>query len=170
MQRYLIITLLGLILIGILGCSGTSAADKMIVKYDVELSMVRKASDINQRYQAPVADTMDMVRYAYEDDLFRSIWSVNEAGWNLSLYNKSEKPLLIDWDEVSYMDVDNMGHWVLVWHQTQRIGQSSNPKRDSQTRQYYRNSVFGRPCISIQHWHFGQASTLVDRFYRSQTL
>lgn len=129
MQRYLIITLLGLILIGILGCSGTSAADKMIVKYDVELSMVRKASDINQRYQAPVADTMDMVRYAYEDDLFRSIWSVNEAGWNLSLYNKSEKPLLIDWDEVSYMDVDNMGHRVLV--SGTKLSELGNPQTPS---------------------------------------
>lgn len=114
MQRYLILTLLGLILIGIFGCSGTSAADKMIVKYDVELSMARKASDINQRYQASVADTVDVVRYAYEDHLFRSIWSANEAGWNLSLYNKSEEPLLIDWDSVSYMDVDNMGHRVLA--------------------------------------------------------
>ncbi|MCB5286594.1 MAG: hypothetical protein LHW64_02170 [Candidatus Cloacimonetes bacterium] len=113
MQRYLIIMLLGLILIGIFGCSGSSA-DKMIVKYDVELSMVRKASDINQRYQAPVADTMGVVRYAYEDDLFRSIWSATEAGWNVVLYNKSEKPLMIDWDEVSYMDVDNIGHRVLV--------------------------------------------------------
>lgn len=113
MQRYVIIMLLALILFGIFGCSKKSS-DKMIVKYDVELSMVRKASDINQRYQAPVADTLDVVRYAYEDDLFRSIWSATEAGVNLTLYNKSEEPLKIDWERVNYQDVDGIDHRVLV--------------------------------------------------------
>jgi hypothetical protein len=112
MKKSLIFILLALILLGIIACSGGSK-DKMIVKYDVELSMVRKASDITQRYQAPVADTIDVVRYAYEDDLFRSIWSASEGGWDLVLYNKSERPLMIDWDEVSYIDVDNIGHSVL---------------------------------------------------------
>nr|MDK2850130.1 hypothetical protein [Candidatus Cloacimonadota bacterium] len=112
MQKSLIFLLLTLSLIGIFACSGGSK-DKMIVKYDVELSMVRKASDINQRYQAPVADTMDVVRYAYEDDLFRSIWSASEQGWDLELYNKSERPLMIDWDKVDYMDVENIRHRVL---------------------------------------------------------
>lgn len=129
MKRYLITMLLGLILFGIFGCSGKSAAKKMIVKYDVELSMVRKASDINQRYQAPVADTMDVVRYAYEDDLFRSIWSATEAGWNLVLYNKSEKPLMIDWDDVSYMDVDNIGHRVLA--SGTKLSERNNPQTPS---------------------------------------
>lgn len=113
MQRYVIIMLLALILFGIFGCSKKSS-DKMIVKYDVELSMVRKASDINQRYQAPVADTLDVVRYAYEDDLFRSIWSATEAGINLTLYNKSEEALKIDWEKVNYQDVDGIDHRVLV--------------------------------------------------------
>lgn len=113
MKRFLILALSGLVLLGVFACSGSSA-DKMIVKYDVELSMVRKASDINQRYRAPVADTLDVVRYAYEDDLFRSIWSMNEAGWNIVLYNKSEATLTIDWDEVTFMDVDNIGHRVLA--------------------------------------------------------
>lgn len=107
-----------IILIGMFGCASTgkSRAEIKIVKYDIELAMVRKASDINQRYRAPVADTTlaGPVRYTYEDDLFRSIWSADEGGWNLVLYNKSEKPILIDWDNVNYMDVDNIGHTVLA--------------------------------------------------------
>jgi hypothetical protein len=125
MKRYLTLTLLGIILLGMFACS-SSKTQKMIVKYDVELTMVRKASDINQRYQAPVADTLDVVRYAYEDDLFRSIWSATESGWNLVLYNKSEKPLMIDWDEVNYMDVDNIGHRVLV--STTKFSERNNPQ------------------------------------------
>jgi len=30
------------------------------------------------------------------------------------LYNKSEKPIMIDWNNVNYMDVDNIGHKVLI--------------------------------------------------------
>ena len=153
MKRYLIITLLVLILIGIVGCSGNRAkAKNMIVKYDVELSMVRKASDINQRYQAPVADTMDVVRYAYEDDLFRSIWSATEAGWNLSLYNKSEEPLMIDWDNVTYMDVDNMGHRVLA------SGTKLDKRNDPQT-----------PAVIPRRGDISETLYSADHVYHSST-
>lgn len=128
MKSSLIFMLLALTLFGVFACSGSSQ-ERMIVKYDVELSMVRKASDINQRYQAPIADTLDVVRYAYEDDLFRSIWSASEAGWDLVLYNKSEKPLMIDWDEVSYMDVDNIGHRVLS--SSTKYSERNNPQTPS---------------------------------------
>jgi len=117
MKRYLAFIALVIILMGMFGCATTSAGgEKMIVKYDMELSMVRSAVDINQRFRAPVADTTttDVTRYAFEDDLFRSIWSATEAGWDLVLYNKSEKPIMIDWNNVNYMDVDNIGHKVLI--------------------------------------------------------
>lgn len=114
MRKPILFMLLAIILLGMFACSVTGSSEKMIVKYDIELSMVRKASDYNQRYRAPVADTLDVVRYAYEDDLFRSIWSATEAGWNLTLYNKSEQTMTIDWDSVQYLDVDKIGHGVLV--------------------------------------------------------
>jgi len=96
------------------------------VKYDIALTRVRKASDINQRYQAPVADTLDQVRYVYEDDLFRSLWSASESGWDLTLYNKSEKTLTIDWDEAVYMDVDRIGRGVLS--STTKYADRNNPQ------------------------------------------
>lgn len=118
MKKSLALIAVVVVLLGIFGCSTTSKskAEKQIVKYDIELSKVRKASDINQRYRAPVADDSlgDVVRYAYEDDLFRSIWSATEAGWDLVIYNKSEAPIMINWDNVNYMDVDNIGHPVLI--------------------------------------------------------
>jgi hypothetical protein len=126
MKKSLLFLLLAVVLIGMFGCSGTASAPKMIVKYDMELSMVRKASDINQRYRAPVADTLDVVRYSYEDDLFRSIWSATEGGWNFTLYNKSEQALMIDWDEVVYMDVDRIGHPILA--SGTRYSERNNPQ------------------------------------------
>ncbi|HQQ67929.1 MAG TPA: hypothetical protein PLX77_03775 [Candidatus Cloacimonadota bacterium] len=117
MKRYLAIISIVIFLMGMFGCATTGAGgEKMIVKYDIELTMVRSAVDINQRYRAPVADTTttDVTRYTYEDDLFRSIWSATEAGWDLVLYNKSEKPIMIDWNNVNYQDVDNIGHKVLI--------------------------------------------------------
>ncbi|MDI3503587.1 MAG: hypothetical protein PWP64_523 [Candidatus Cloacimonadota bacterium] len=151
MQRFLILALLGLVLLGIFACSGGSD-DKMIVKYDVELSMVRKASDINQRYQAPVADTLEIVRYAYEDDLFRSIWSMNEAGWNLVLYNKSEATLTIDWDKVTYMDVDNIGHKVLA------SGTKYSMRNEAQT-----------PAVLPRRGNLTETLVSADHVYQSST-
>lgn len=116
MKPYLPILLALVILLSAFGCSTlTTSGEKKIVKYDIELTKVRKASDINQRYRAPVADTTlsDVVRYSYEDDLFRSVWSATEAGWDVVLYNKSEKPIVIEWDNVVYYDIDNIGHKVL---------------------------------------------------------
>lgn len=126
MRKSIISILLAAILLGMFACSGTSASEQMIVKYDIALTRVRKASDINQRYQAPVADTLDQVRYAYEDDLFRSLWSASESGWDLTLYNKSEKTLTIDWDEAVYMDVDKIGRGVLS--STTKYADRNNPQ------------------------------------------
>jgi len=126
MRKSILFLLLAIILLGMFACSATGKSERMIVKYDVELSMVRKASDINQRYRAPVADTMDVVRYAYEDDLFRSIISTTEAGWNITLYNKSEQALMIDWDNAQYLDVDRIGRGVLV--SGTRYSERNNPQ------------------------------------------
>ncbi|MCK9557326.1 MAG: hypothetical protein PHQ78_00980 [Candidatus Cloacimonetes bacterium] len=127
MRKPLVFILLVAVLLGIFGCSVTGSTEKMIVKYDIELALVRKASDINQRYQAPVADTtMGNARYVYEDDLFRSIWSASESGWELTLYNKSEKTLTVDWDEAVYMDVDKIGRGVLV--STTKYSERNNPQ------------------------------------------
>ncbi len=151
MKRTLIFILLALTLLAIFGCSGT-AQDRMIVKYDVELSMVRKASDINQRYQAPIADTLDVVRYAYEDDLLRSIWSASEGGWDMVLYNKSEKPLMIDWDEVVYMDVDNIGHRVLA--SSTKYSELSNPQT---------------PAVIPRRGNITESLVSADHVYQSST-
>ena len=117
MKKYLLILMAAILLFGIFACSGLGGGgEKMIVNYEIELSQVRKASDINQRYHAPVADdSMEgPTRYAYEDDLMRSIWSSTEAGWEVVFYNKSEKPVIIDWNDVVYYDVDKIGHTVLA--------------------------------------------------------
>lgn len=128
MKRTLFILLLIGVLMGIFSCS-LNSGEKPVVKYDIELTQVRKASDITQRYHAPIADTEEPGRYAYEDDLFRSIWSASEAGWELSLNNKSEKPMVIDWDEVVYMDVDKMAHSVMS--KDTKYAERENPQNPS---------------------------------------
>lgn len=151
-MRQSILFILLAIITGMVGCSGTRSAEKMIVKYDIELEMVRKASDINQRYRAPVADTMDVVRYAYEDDLFRGIWSATEAGWNLTIYNKSEQTLTIDWDEVQYLDVDRIGRGVLA------SGTRYSERNNSQT-----------PTVIPRRGNITESLVSKDHVYQSTT-
>lgn len=168
MKKVIMFSLIALLLLSFFGCAQNAAADKMIVKYDLELSMVRKPSDISQRYRAPVADTTQagIVRYAFEDDLFRSIWSATEAGWDVVLYNKSEMPIMIDWDNASYMDYDNIGHGVNI--SSTKPAERNNPqtptvipRRGNITEKLYSNdhvyqsSVTGswirRPLLPIDY-------------------
>lgn len=103
-------------LLGLFSCAANYTGERNIVKYDIELIQVRKTANINQRLKAPVADTTDaaLTRYVFEDDLLRSVWSADEAGWDVQIINKTEKPIMIDWDNASYMDYDNVGHSVLI--------------------------------------------------------
>jgi hypothetical protein len=149
MRKPILFMLLAIILLGMFACSVTGSSEKMFVKYDIELSMVRKASDYNQRYRAPVADTLDVVRYAYEDDLFRSIWSATEAGWNLTLYNKSEQTMTIDWDSVQYLDVDKIGHGVLVSVPNMPNATMLRRLLRSLAAATSRRHFSQRPCVSI---------------------
>ena len=115
MRKFIVFLLALVVLFSMFGCATTSTTEKTIVQYDMELSAVRKPIDPNVRQRSPQEDTSTgTLRYAYEDDLFRSIWSASEAGWDLVLYNKTEQPIMIDWDNATYMDFDTIGHAVLI--------------------------------------------------------
>ncbi|MFW5628887.1 MAG: hypothetical protein ACOCG6_06625 [Candidatus Cloacimonadaceae bacterium] len=117
MKRYLNILLFAVIALSLTSCGvigGVIGNEKMIVKYEIELSKVSKAGDEEMRTRVPEAnDTLEKIRYSYEDDLTQSMWFVDESGWEVTFTNKGDKPIMIDWDEVMYMDVDKMGHRIL---------------------------------------------------------
>ncbi|MDD2228860.1 MAG: hypothetical protein PHY48_05580 [Candidatus Cloacimonetes bacterium] len=116
-MKNLIIISLAVILLAITACASNSegAAPKMVTKYDIALTKVSRSDDSQGKYKSPVADTtlVDKLRFRYEDDLMRTIWSASENGFELTLYNASDKSITIDWDKGQYLDYDNIGHRLL---------------------------------------------------------
>ena len=43
----------------------------------------------------------------YSNDYFRAVWKVLPDGFNLSIYNKTDNTIKIDWDNAGYVSWDN---------------------------------------------------------------
>lgn len=129
MKRYLYILLFVAVLFSFTACIGTGG-EKMIVKYEIELSKVQKVGSNETKVHVPMKDTsLEEIRYSYEDELTRSIWFADEGGWDVTFYNKTDKPIMIDWDEVSYMDIDKIGHRVLS--KNTKVAEKDEPQNPS---------------------------------------
>jgi hypothetical protein len=117
MRKIIILISLTAILLLIAACATNSdgAAVKMVTKYDIALSKVARMDNSMGKQKYPVADTtlVDKLRYRYEDDLMRTIWSASENGFELTAYNASDKSITIDWEKGLYLDYDNIGHRLL---------------------------------------------------------
>ncbi len=118
MKRAYLIFTLAFILLFLAACAsnGSKKPAKLVTKYDISLIKVMKNSDTTARYKAPVADTtlVNKLRFRWEDENMRTIWSASENGFELTLYNSSTKPLSINWDKTVYLDFDNIGHKIVL--------------------------------------------------------
>ncbi len=118
MKKLYLLALLALILLILAACATNSegAKTKLVTKYDIALVKVVNTSDLTGRAKSPVADTtlVNKLRYRYEDNLMRTIWSASETGFELTFYNASEKNVSINWEQGLYLDYDNIGHRLLL--------------------------------------------------------
>lgn len=154
MKRYLYILLFAVLMLGLIGCSVTGA-EKMIVKYEIELTKVNPAegADADAKTRVPVAnDTLEKIRYSYEDELTQSMWFVDESGWEVTFTNKGDKPIMIDWDEVMYMDIDKMAHRILS--KNTKIADKEEPQT---------------PSIIARRGTLNETLFPADSFYQSAT-
>ncbi|PKN73440.1 MAG: hypothetical protein CVU50_01620 [Candidatus Cloacimonetes bacterium HGW-Cloacimonetes-3] len=117
MRKLIFFLLAGIILLALAACATNSETSptKLVTRYDIALTRVTRADAAMGKVKSPVADTtlVDKLRYRYEDDLMRTIWSASENGFELTLYNASDKIITIDWDKGLYLDYDNIGHRLL---------------------------------------------------------
>ena len=118
MNKLYLLAALGLIILVLAACASTGegAKTKLVTKYDIALVKVVNTTDLTGRAKSPVADTtlVNKLRYRYEDNLVRTIWSASEAGFELTLYNASDKSIMISWEQGLYLDYDNIGHRLLI--------------------------------------------------------
>lgn len=118
MIKHITIIALTAVLLLLAACATNQdgAAPRMVTKYDIALTKVNRIGDASGKVKSPVADTtlVDKVRYRYEDEIMRTIWSATENGFEVTFYNPTEKIITIDWDGGQYLDYDNIGHRLLI--------------------------------------------------------
>ncbi|MDD4310727.1 MAG: hypothetical protein PHO32_10125 [Candidatus Cloacimonetes bacterium] len=118
MKQIHVLILAAVILMLLAACTTNTgtATPKMATKYDIALTKVVRSADTSGRNKAPVADStlVNKLRYRYEDDMMRTIWSASENGFELTLYNASEKNIAINWEQGLYLDYDNIGHRLII--------------------------------------------------------
>ena len=78
--------------------------------YNIALSKVVKPQNAQIRYgkMTTVTDQdKSVTKYSYVDNFISIIWLATDIGFNFSLENKSGNSLKVEWDESSYIDMNN---------------------------------------------------------------
>ena len=78
-------------------------------KYNVGLSEVESPADAKQQFGETKVVTVEedgISKYRFEDDYIDIIWTVGSKQFNFNLRNKSGHTLKINWDDISYVDIN----------------------------------------------------------------
>lgn len=78
-------------------------------QYAVGLSSVESPADAKQQFgETKVVDFKegDVNKYRYEDDFIEIVWYVSPKQFNFDLKNKSNHTMKINWDDISYVDIE----------------------------------------------------------------
>lgn len=86
-----------------------SCAMFITARYSVGLSSVESPANAKQQFgETKVVNFKDgnLSKYRYEDDYIDIVWYVSSKQFNFELKNKSGHTIKINWDDVSYVDVN----------------------------------------------------------------
>lgn len=82
-------------------------------KYVVNLSAVESPENAKVQFGETKVVTSkdgDVQKYRYEDDFINIVWFVGYKEFDFSLTNKSDHTIKINWDDISYVDINgNVG-------------------------------------------------------------
>lgn len=80
-----------------------------MASYSVGLSSVESPADAKQQFgETKVVNFKDgeVNKYRYEDDYIEIVWYVGSTQFNFELKNKTIHSMKINWDDISYVDID----------------------------------------------------------------
>ena len=102
-------TFLPTIVAGLLALSSCGAFKSYVASYSIGLTSVESPSDAKQQFgETKVVNFNEsgVDKYRYEDDYIEIVWYVSAYQFNFTLRNKSEHTLKIQWDDISYVDIN----------------------------------------------------------------
>lgn len=89
--------------------SSCGAFKSYMASYDVTLSKVESPADVKANFgETKVVQLTEnnLSKYQYEDDYIDIIWYVSSKNLHFSLKNKSGHSIKINWDDVSFVDIN----------------------------------------------------------------
>lgn len=99
----------GIFIIVALGC-----ADQKSVIYNVSLNSVERPSNPYEMYNGvQIVDLSSYNTNNYQDKFIDITWFYSSKSIDFKLYNKSDFPIKIDWNEVSYVDYDSISRKIV---------------------------------------------------------
>lgn len=111
----------------LLASCGTLLVTNLYANYDIVLSEVESPADAKVEYGETKIVTLEdagVSKYQYEDDYMRIVWYVDLKQFNFSLTNKSSHSMKINWDDISYVDINGSAGRVI--HAGVKYNEKSN--------------------------------------------
>lgn len=90
-------------------CISTGVNTNVSASYDVCLNAVESPADAKKNYgetKIVLSEDEDISKYRYEDDYISITWFVLRSQFEFKLENKSNHSIKINWDDVSYVDIN----------------------------------------------------------------
>jgi putative lipoprotein len=87
----------------------SSCVTSYMASYSVGLSSVESPADAKKQFGETKVVTFkdgEVDKYRYEDDFIEIVWYVGLKKFNFELKNKSTHTMKINWDDVSYVDIN----------------------------------------------------------------
>ena len=99
---------LKLLLLPIISTFLCSCSTTYLATYYIGLSKVESPADAKQQFgEVKIVDYTDSInKQTYEDDYIKIVWNVDSRYFNFKLTNKTQNTLKINWDDVSYVDIN----------------------------------------------------------------
>ena len=89
--------------------SSCGAFKSYVASYNVGLSKVESPANAKQQFGETKVVKFDdggLTKYRYEDDYIDIAWYVSSKQFNFELRNKSAHSIKINWDDITYVDID----------------------------------------------------------------
>lgn len=86
-----------------------SCGTSYMASYSVGLSSVESPADAKKQFGETKVVTFkdgDVNKYRYEDDFIEIVWYVGLTQFNFELKNKSPHTIKINWDDISYVNIN----------------------------------------------------------------
>ena len=87
----------------------SSCVTSYMAAYSVGLSSVESPADAKKQFGETKVVTFkegEVDKYRYEDDFIEIVWYVGLKKFNFELKNKSTHTMKINWDDISYVDIN----------------------------------------------------------------